>query len=259
MTELTAEKVVKILVEKTLGLDVILKDIELSEEKFMRIVSLLRKIGRFGDGFESEWSFTKIKKQINKNLEFANMIAELLLDGYKDTELQEYIPRYYLDNLNYREIGSSPIVARRIRYKRSLIGTYGGKKGYYVEGKIEKKLVEIGTPYGKGRSKIIETDIDFAIPNTDDPWIVIMSTFQETTSSGQTNKTRDMLSAFERINRHNSRYNEKRVFVNFVDGGGWLARKRDMERLVNQCHYYVNLKSLDMLEAIVKKHIRQSK
>jgi hypothetical protein len=83
-------------------------------------------------------------------------------------------------------------------------------------------------------------------------------TFQETTSSGQSTKARDMLAAFTRINESNSRYGENRVFVNFVDGGGWLARKRDLERLVDQCHYFINLKNLDMLEAIVLAYVPQS-
>nr|HID14316.1 hypothetical protein [Anaerolineae bacterium] len=82
-----------------------------------------------------------------------------------------------------------------------------------------------------------------------------MSSFQETTSSGQTTKAKDMLAASERIRRSNSRYGENRAFVNFVDGGGWLARKRDLERLVEHCHYFINLQYLDMLEAIVLKHV----
>jgi len=53
----------------------------------------------------------------------------------------------------------------------------------------------------------------------------------------------------------NSRYGENRAFVNFVDGGGWLARIRDLERLVEHCHYFINLQHLDMLEAIVLQHV----
>jgi len=82
-----------------------------------------------------------------------------------------------------------------------------------------------------------------------------MSSFQETTSSGQSTKARDMLSAFERIQRSNSRHNENRAFVNFVDGGGWLARKGDFRRLVENCHYFVNFQYLDMLEAVVREHV----
>ncbi len=64
-----------------------------------------------------------------------------------------------------------------------------------------------------------------------------------------------MLAAYERVRHHNLRYGENRAFVNFVDGGGWLARKRDLERLVSECQYFVNLHYLDMLEAIVLRHV----
>ncbi len=82
-----------------------------------------------------------------------------------------------------------------------------------------------------------------------------MSSFQETTSSGQSMKARDMMNAYQNLERRNSRNQEHRVFVNFADGGGWLARKRDFERLVQSCHYFLNLQYLDMLEAIVREHV----
>ncbi|MCX7976723.1 MAG: hypothetical protein N2646_06585, partial [Bellilinea sp.] len=40
-------------------------------------------------------------------------------------------------------------------------------------------------------------------------------------------------------------------FVNFADGGGWLARKRDLYRLWENCHYFLNLHNLSDLEKIV--------
>ncbi len=247
------------LIEKDNGLDVLLKDVGLSQEKFMRTVSLLRKLGYVPGGFSNEWSITKIKNHIADDPDFAQTIAKLLVDGKRDQTLARHIPRYYLDMLNYREIKGSSQAARRVRYKQSLIGTYGGRKGYWVENRIRSKLEQIkdkyGVSYAQGRSRMVETDIDFAIPNTDDPWVIIMSSFQETTSSGQTTKAKDMRSAYESICHQNSRYGENRVFVNFVDGGGWLARKRDLERLVEHCHYFINLEYLNMLEAIVLKHV----
>lgn len=66
-----------------------------------------------------------------------------------------------------------------------------------------------------------------------------------------------MLSAYERLRRSNIRYGEKRVFINFVDGGGWLARKRDFERLVENCDYFLNLYHLDMLEGILAQHLQK--
>ena len=257
--EINTADIADFLGQKNSALDVILKDIGLSEEKFKRIISLLRKLGRILGDFDREWSTSKIKNKITREPDFARMVAELLIDGKRDKELEQYIPRYYLDVLNYREIRGGSQAARRVRYKESLIGTYGAQKGRRVEDSIREKLDEIearyGIGYGRGRSRDIETDIDFAVPSTDDHWVIIMSSFQETTSSGQTTKAKDMLSAYERVCRLNSRYGENRAFVNFADGGGWLARKRDLERLVEHCHYFINLQYLDMLEAIVLQHV----
>ena len=257
--ERSIEDIFAFLKEDPHRLDVILRDIGLSDEKFMRIISLLRKLGRISGGFDSEWSISKIKRLLASKTSLVELVAKLLLDGKHDEQLSAYIPRYYLDKLNYREIGTISQALREVRYKEATIGTYGARKGHKVETTIRERLEEIETKYGigyeKGRSRIISVDIDFAIPTLQDAWVIIMSSFQETTSSGQTTKARDMLAAYTRINESNSRYSENRVFVNFVDGGGWLARKRDLERLVEQCHYFINLQNLDMIEAIVLGHV----
>jgi len=243
------------------GLDVILRDIGLSDEKFLRIISLLRKIGRIPGGFDREWTINKIKREISRDLDLLKLVAKVLFEGKSDLELSKYIPRYYLDKLNYREIGAIPQALREVRFKESTIGTYGARKGHRVETRIGEILDEICGKYGfvfeKGRSRIINVDIDFAIPTLQDPWVIIMCSFQETTSSGQTTKARDMLSAYTRINESNSRFGENRAFVNFVDGGGWLARKRDLERLVEQCHYFINFQNLKLLETIILNHVPQ--
>jgi hypothetical protein len=258
-TKVTAKTLATFLARDPLALDVVLREVELSQEKFMRIISLLRKLGRIPGGFDGEWHFSRIASKVVQENDFALLVAGLLVDGKRDKELAAYIPRYYLETLNYREIRGGSREARRVRYKRSLIGTYSGRKGYKVEGLIRLELLNIGVPFEQGRSRMIETDIDFAVPSLDDPWIIIMSTFQETTSSGQSNKTRDMLNAFERVNRVNNRYGENRAFVNFVDGGGWLARKRDMERLVENCHYFININLLGLLKDIVQEHLPDAK
>jgi hypothetical protein len=107
---------------------IILYEIGLSEEKFLRIISLLRRIGRIPSTFDSEWSLRKIKRKLATEHEFAELVASLIVDG-------------------------------------------------------------------------------------------------------------------------------KRVFINFVDGGGWLARKRDFERLVENCDYFLNLYNLDMLEGILAQYL----
>ena len=257
--DITVDDIAGFIVEENSGLAVILKDIGLSEEKFMRIISLLRRIGKIPGGFESEWGIDKVKRKIKEDADFAAVIADLLINGAEDVELRTLIPRYYLETLNYKYINGRAEELRRIRYKQALIGTYGGRKGSKVEDEIRKVLERLKAKYGvnyeSGASRFIEVNVDFAVPSLEDPWVIIMSSFNETTSSGQTTKARDMRNAYNRIRNSNSRNKEDRAFVNFVDGGGWLARKSDFERLVEECHYFLNFEHLEMLEQIVKKHV----
>lgn len=112
-----------------------------------------------------------------------------------------------------------------------------------------------GISHASGICNIIDVTTDFSIPSLDFPYVVIMSSYQETTSSAQSTKARDMIHSFEQINHRNIQHHENRAFINFIDGGGWLARIQDLKRIVNGCHYCLTIKSLDMLENIVVKHV----
>lgn len=258
---MTPDSLTLLLQEGRDALEFVLREVELSEEKFLRIISLLRQIGRIPAPLDREWTMGQIVRRIRKDPDFASLIAHLLMDGVRDPELQAVIPRYYLEALNFREIASGSLAARRVRYKRALIGTYSGRKGYRVEAQIRRQLEEIKKQYGvgfeQGRSRFVNVNVDFAIPSLDDPWVILMCSFQETTSSGQSTKARDMETAYEDIRRSNSRNRENRAFVNFADGGGWLARRRDFQRLVENCHYFINLRHLDLLAPIVLTHVPQ--
>lgn len=252
-------------------LDLVLLEVGFSTEKFQRVVTLLRRLGRIQDAqaawqpqwavytVEREWSVETIKNRLRRDADFAQVIATTLLHGKNDPELQRFIPRYYLEMLDLANLFISPPAVRRVRYKRALIGTYSGRKGYYVEQRIASYLdqmrVRFGIGYEQGRSRFTEVNLDFAIPSLDDPWVIIMSSFQETTSSGQSTKARDMLQAYDSIRHHNTRYRENRAFVNFVDGGGWLARRADFERLWEHCDYFINLAHLEQLEPILLAHV----
>ncbi len=246
--------------EKDEGLEVILSDLTLSQEKFIRIVSFLRRIGRVGSGFNSECGFQTIKAKIKEDAEFAKTIAKLLVEGIEDSELKRLLPRYYLEKLNLKEIAGEPDIKRRLKIKEQESRKwYGNLKGKKVENiirdELEKIKLKYGVSYEKGRIDLIHTDADWVVPSKNDSHVIIMVSYQETTSSGQTNKARDMYRAYERVRERNMRYKEKRVFINFVDGIGWLARKADFKRLVEECHYFLNLRHLNMLEPIIIKHI----
>ncbi|MCS6894707.1 MAG: hypothetical protein NZZ60_00975 [Bacteroidia bacterium] len=230
----------------------LLAEIGLSEEKFLRIVSLLRKIGIIPEPLDKEWT---LKQLVNKILNYDKVrsaVAWLFTEGSQDERLAQYIPRFYLETLDIKRVMADDKYRRRIRYKQSLIGTYGGRKGYYVEQRIQNVLDEAKVPYEKGRSPLLKVNLDFAIPSLYEPQIVLMSSFQETTSSGQSTKARDMEKAYRDLQELNSRERTQRIFINFADGGGWLARKADFERIVKNCDYFLNLQHLNLLKSVVK-------
>lgn len=248
----------KFLKDRKDALDVALADIGLSQEKFKRIVTLLRRKGKILGGFNQEWDIKRIKRSLLVDDTFTHTIANVLLHGKEDPFLQKYLPKYYREKLNWKEVHDPE--RRRAKIKESIYRReYANIKGRKIEEIIGRKLEAIkskyGINYGRGRSRIVNVNVDWAVPSVEDPWIIIMVSYQETTSSGQSTKARDMENAYEGINKSNSRNREKRVFVNFVDGVGWLARRNDFERFVEKCHYFLNLKNLDILEGIVLKHV----
>jgi ribosomal protein L29 len=257
----TSDDIVAFLKEDPDGLDVILCDIGLSDEKFMRIISILRKIGRISGGFDSEWSIAKIKRQLADEPLFLRLVAQLLLDGVRDQGLSVYVPRYCLDRLNYREIGTITLPLRKIRYKEFVAHTYDVKSQKFdlrMREVLEKLKEKHKVGYESGYSRVAKMITNFSIPSLEDPWVVILSSFQEIDHPYLTFKFEYMLNAYNELILSNSRFRENRVLVNFVDGGGWLARRQDLRVLVEQCHYFINLQNLDMLEAIVLAHVPKS-
>ncbi len=251
--------------DKKDALDVVLADIGLSRETFKRIVTLLRRKGRLPGGYDSEWDIKKIKKLLPADDAFAGTIANVLFHGNEDPFLQEHLPRYYREKLNWKEISVPEKKKTKIKesiYNNNYAALRERNIEGIIEGIIERKLEaikrEYGIDYGRGRSRIVDVDVDWAIPGVDDPNVIIMVLYYETNSIAQTTKARDAFNAYSRIRISNYQDMKNRVFVNFVDGGGWLARRAYFERLVGECHYFLNLKSLDMLEGIVLEHINGS-
>jgi len=230
----------------------VLNILHLSQEKFLRIVSLLRKI----EGtFDIEWNFNKVNKRIKEDEDFAKKIANLFVNGKNDPILVKYLPLYYRERLSLTTLEEFKTEDELIlKLKDQYAGKYHKWKGDAVEELIRKRLETLGVQYAKGKTEIIDVTVDWAIPNLQNPQIVIMSSYQETTSSYQSGKAREMLRCYELIQHRNMQRGENRIFINFVDGGGWLARQADLRRLLDACHYFLNINTLSMLDDIIKYH-----
>jgi hypothetical protein len=240
-------------------LGIILALTNLSQEKFLRILTAERFTQR---DFEREWSITHIQRKLKHESGFAHRIAQLFIEGQSSPLLAQQVASFYLAQLSLPQnwhliIRDSNLIQSVIR--RKLTGEYTDKKGDVIEAIIRTRLEDIhqkyGIPHQKGQSPMVDKEVDHALPSIFDPYILIMTSYMETTSSSQTARANEQSEMFRAVQANNIRYGVRRVFVNFVDGAGWLARRSDLRKLYDGCDYIVNLNTLDRLEAIICRYM----
>lgn len=240
-------------------LGVLLALTNLSQERFLRILTA----ERFATGdYGVEWNVDRIYKMMKRDADFAERIARLFLEGKNSEILVRQVADFYLQQLslpeNWQEIIRDESIIKNI-VRKKLAGEYADRKGAAIESIIEAQLDEITRNYGigheHGQVRLVGKEVDHAIPTLADSYVLIMTSYLETTSSNQTQRANEQQAMYEKIIGNNVRYGEERVLVNVVDGGGWLARRSDLRKLHQGCHYCLNLNMLDQLEAIVCRHV----
>lgn len=245
-------------------LGVLLALTNLSQEKFLRIISAQR----FATGdFDVEWNVDTIYKKMKTDDDFSQKIATLFLDGRHSQLLQHQIADFYLDQLslpvNWSDVIKDQNLIGNI-VRRKLTGEYTDNKGEFVERTIRQYLDTIFDKYGithtKGQVKVMSLgkEVDHVIPNCVDPYVLVMVSYMETTSSNQTTRANEQQAMYQKIIGENvRRVPIERVLVNVVDGAGWLARRSDLRKMHAGCHFCLSIKSLNQLEAIICKYVPQ--
>ena len=244
--------------EKFLG--VLLALTNLSQEKFLRIISAERFAK---EDFGAEWGAKYIYKKLNKDDEFAESIAKLFIEGRDNQLLIQQVADFYLEQLslpaNWLEIIRDENVIGNI-VRKKLTGEYNDLKGAYVEKMISDVLNKIEEKYGllhfHGQVKFLGKEVDHVIPSLEEPYVMIMVSYMETTSSNQTTRANEQQAMYTKIIGDNIRFSPiERIFINIVDGAGWLARRSDLRKMHAGCHYCINIKTLDQLEPIICKYV----
>jgi hypothetical protein len=256
----TAQNLKQFLQKDENFLGVLLALTNLSQEKFLRIITAQRFAAQ---DFGSEWSAPRIYAKIKKDDIFAEQIALLFLEGRGSKLLAEQVADFYLDQLslpvNWSEIIRDQNVIGNI-VRKKLTGEYTDQKGEFIERQVHSILDGINKKHGvsnaHGQVKLVGKEIDYAIPSLEEPYVMVMVSYMETTSSSQTTRANEQQAMYQKIIGENVRYpNNQRVFVNVVDGAGWLARRSDLRKIYEGCHYCLNMQTLDKLEPIVLNHV----
>lgn len=217
------------------------------------------------------------EKKIFANDQLYDAFVDLLLFGHSSDELASILngdivtlKRFNLENYeNLKELFSNKTIVRRLledTYKSRM----GNKKGYSAETSILANIVDkYKIPHDAGEVPLLEKyfirqssdddaksrnpRIDLIIPSKDNPKILIESTYQLTTASGQTKKIDANDSLYKAIKEYEKDTGNEIVFINFIDGAGWKSRGfADVSRLVSSCDYAINYNNLAHFEDILK-------
>lgn len=198
-------------------LGVLLALTNLSQEKFLRIITAQRFAAQ---DFGPEWSAPRIYRKIKNDDAFAEQIARLFLEGRESKLLVEQVADFYLDQLslpaNWSEIIRDQNVIGNI-VRKKLTGEYTDLKGEFVERKVRSILDEIhqkhGISHAHGQVRLVGKEIDHAIPSIDEPYIMIMVSYMETTSSNQTTRANEQQTIYQKIVGDNVRYPDSKKFL----------------------------------------------
>ena len=225
-----------------------------SEEKLKRIVA------SFFDG-------ASISK-VNTNREIRQRVASFLIEPENERSFVPHfirksfqLPTNWIDLLKDKKYMSG--VARK-----SMSAKYSAKMGFGLEHRVASIVKESGFSYEKGPVYLVDNkEVDLSIPNKSDPQIMIMVSYQVTTGSGQTTKANEQSQIYSTIHKLNrSRVGmsvsraatpgtrKERIFINVVDGGGWIARKNDLEQLWTNCDYCYTYKTLPELRNLLEEY-----
>ena len=188
-------------------------------------------------------------------------IARFLINPDTEPRVPWYIRerlRLPADFLNLVETS----IAREIH--GALQSQYNTSSGQAVEGFINDLVARAGYTYGHGPVELVDNkEVDVVVP--DDlaaPRLLIMASYNLTTSSGQSQRAREQETMYHLIRQHNQRRNNQNrpavQFVNVVDGGGWLSRPNDLDQMHRHCDYALSVAQLPQhLPPILRYHMEQ--
>ncbi|HNP18214.1 MAG TPA: DpnII family type II restriction endonuclease [Fulvivirga sp.] len=239
--------------------------IGLSEERLKRVVSLVR-FKFFSEDFRSEWSINKISNVININQKLRTLLVEFFING-RNSKIGMEMPLYYMRNFNllnddFLNDLSEFSYVNRILNDNEIQGKYSNEVGAHVELIIKNKLdkykerVNNDLEYEVQKEfQLLNKNIDFLIPGVKSPVILIESSYNITTGSGQSKRADQLVELYGILMRHNANHStSKIIMLNYCDGFGWVGRQRDLQRIYDSSDFVFNQKNLKVLDDVLNQY-----
>jgi hypothetical protein len=239
--------------------------IGLSEERLKRVTSLVRY--RYnGEDFKSEWSVKKISRTIQTNKDFREILIEFFIGG-RHSRIGTEIPLYYMRNFKLsdhefiNDLRDYKYV-ERILNDNEIQGKYSNEVGAHVERIIQSRLESykstINTTLKYEIQKefpLLNKNIDFLIPSVDAPIILIESSYNITTGSGQSKRADQLVEFYGTLMRYNANHRaNKIIMLNYCDGFGWVGRQNDLHRIYDASDFVFNQQNLNVLDEVLNRY-----
>lgn len=239
--------------------------IGLSEERLKRVVSLLRY--RYNnEEFRTEWDVRRISKTLQIDVQFRNLMVDFFVHG-RNSRLGREIPLYYMRNFKLQD----PLFIKdlteysyveRILNDNEIQGKYSNEVGAHVERIIKNRLDLYRESSNKAlryemqkEFPLLNKNIDFLIPSVNSPIILIESSYNITTGSGQSKRADQLVEFYGALMRHNANHRTNRIIMlNYCDGFGWVGRQNDLHRIYDASDFVFNQRNLNVLDDVLNEY-----
>ena len=257
----TKEGLIKYIEQDKFSLTSILMLMEIPEEKFKRVISMIRREHRYV--FSSEWSLEKTRSVLLENKVLMDDVCELLLNGANSERFKRKIPDFYRDSFkidthtiaklkNHEELVKLAKRQMDAKYTAGVALTFVKK----VEETIKLTCDLEGLTYVKNKSVDgLDRNYGFIIPDNKQPKILINCSYNITTSSTQSRFSESVLRTRDKI-----RMDGKKILtVNIIEGAGWIGRQSDLKIIYENSDYTLNLAYIGLLDQIIRYGMENEK
>ncbi len=232
----------------------ILSLMEVSEEKFKRIISMLRRERKYI--FSTEWSLEKTRSMILDNQSLMEDVCELLMNGANSERYKRKIPDFYRDSFKIDSSTMARLTDNNeltrlaksrldVKYNNSVAGVVNKK----VEESVRLTCDLEGLTYAKNKIIIcLDKSFLFAIPDVENPRIVIDCSYNITTSSTQSKYADKIKDTRKQIKDKGC----KMIIVSVLEGAGWVGRQSDFRTIFDNSDYTLNIANIGLLDQIIR-------
>jgi hypothetical protein len=240
--------------------------IGLSEERLKRVVSLVR-FRFYQEDFKSEWTVNQICRKLITDKGFKDLMIEFFIGG-RNSQIGAEIPLYYMKNFKLTdqefisELRNYKYV-ERILNDNEIQGKYSNEVGAHVERIIQTKLEDYKEHINatlqyeiQKEFPLLNKNIDFLIPSVNSPIILIESSYNITTGSGQSKRADQLVEFYGTLMRHNANHRANKIIIlNYCDGFGWVGRQNDLHRIYDASDFVFNQRTINVLDVVLNEYI----